>query len=813
MSQHKLPRLRLLALAIVQLGAIPATLPAAYAAEPTSAAVQRSYDIPSGPLEAALNRFGREAGILLSFPTGLTAGRQSPGLQGSHTASSGLARLLQGTGLAAEALGDGSYTLYKVPAASEETTLKPVTVTENFSGTTEGTGSYTQTGPSSTATGLGMTLRETPQSVTVITRQQMDDQGLTSVPDVLEKTTGITVGRSDSERFTFYSRGYSVENFQFDGIPNTVTSAIAFTSALADSAIYDRVEVVRGATGLLTGAGYPSAVVNLVRKKPTREFAASIEGGIGSWNRRRVVADVSGPINESSSVRGRLVAAGQNADSFTDYYSRDTRNLYAIIEADLTPNTLVSLGLDYMKTEAQGSSFGHIPLFYSDGSRTNFSRSWNPAARWSYWNNSSRNVFATLNHEFGSGWTLDVSASHLSQERDVLYGTAYNGTIDRDTGAGIRMLSGKIPVQADTNTFNAKLSGPYELLGRSHELVLSASYSRQRRDAQNVASVWTTIDNYFAWDGNIAQPSFTRTTDRHTEITEKGVSLATRLRPAQRLSIILGARTNWYELLDETVALSTGNRTVLDDLNIDRKITPYAGIVYDIDEQWSAYASVTDIFQPQTYYKDAEGSPLAPLTGRTHEVGLKAELLDRKINTSLALFHIRQDNAPQYVGSNGGEEIYTAIEGITSRGVEAEFSGSLTPSWNVHGGYTYRTSKAPKQPDVVSNAVNTNQPRHLFKLSTSYRLLGDWSRWTVGGNLTWQSKTYYQQASSPYWRAYQPTYAVVGLMARYAFSSQLTATLNVNNVFDKTYMPGLGAYGTGMYGDPRNALLTVRYAF
>ena len=189
------------------------------------------------------------------------------------------------------------------------------------------------------------------------------------------------------------------------------------------------------------------------------------------------------------------------------------------------------------------------------------------------------------------------------------------------------------------------------------------------------------------------------------------------------------------------------------------------------------------------------------------------ELFDRKLNASVALFHIHQNNAPQYVGVSGSEEVYTAIDGVTSRGLEAELSGSLTPGWNVYGSYTYRTSKAAEQPDVVTNAVNTNQPRHLLKLGTSYQLPGEWSRWTVGGNATWQSETYYQQTASPYWRANQPSYAVVGLMVRYAFNRHLTASLNVNNVFDKTYMPGLGSYGTGVYGAPRNALLTVKYVF
>lgn len=795
-----------------------AALPLAVTAAHAQAVDQRSYDIPAGALDAALRSAAAQAGVALTFTPEQTAGRRSVGLRGSYTVDGVFGALLQGTDWQAVRQANGGWALRRVPQASQaagDAALAPVTVTAAAVSGVVAEGAYTPTGPVTTATRMGLTLRETPQSVSVVTRQLMDDMALTAVPDVLEKTPGITVGRNDSERYTFYSRGFSIDNFQFDGVPNTMDSANQYTTSLADSAIYERVEVVKGATGLLTGAGNPAAVVNLVRKKPTKEFAASVEVGAGSWNRYRSTADVSGPLNAAGTVRGRLVVAGQNAESNVDYYRRDTRNFYAIIEADLTPDTLLTLGLDYMDSKADGSTFGHLPLFYSDGTRTDFRRSLNPAARWSYWDNNSRNLFASVKHDFGGGWVLDASASHLSQWRDVVFGAAYNGKVDPVTGAGVSMLSGTIPTQTDINTFNAALNGKFELLGRSHDVMLGAGTSRQHRAAQLSRTISTKIDNYFNWNGYIAQPDFPRTSDRDIVVLEKGLTAATRLRPTEDLSLILGARASWYNMMDTTTPLATGRTTVGNDLRVNRKITPYAGLVYDLSPQWSVYGSMTNIFNPQTYYKDAGGNALSPLTGLSKEIGVKGELLDGKLNTSLALFHVKQKNAAQYQGLNAasGEEIYTAIDGITSRGLEAEVSGSITPAWNVFGGYTYRTSKAPVQPDVIASAVNTNQPRHLFKLGTTYRLPGDWSRWTVGGNVTWQSETYYQLPAAPYWRATQPSYAVVGLMARFEMDKHWSVSVNVNNLFDKTYMPGLGSYGTGVYGDPRNVLVTARYRF
>jgi len=814
------PRTRLTPLALALHLAAAALVPVAGAAQAQTAAAARQYTVPAGPLGQALNRFALQAGIAIVVDPAKVEGVQTPGLQGSFGLAEGFERLLRGSGYRAGKTDAGYVLVAATPAAPEVPAdgipmLPTVTITgmAGTDGVSEGSGRYTMPSMSS-ATRFALSARATPQSVSVVTRQQIDDLALTTVPDILDKTVGVTVGRNDSERATFYARGYVIENFQFDGMPNTLDSSNQYTSAIGDSAIYDRVEVVKGAGGLLTGAGNPSATINLVRKRPGRDFAASLSGSAGSWDKFHGTADVSTPLNGDGSVRGRVVAAAQNAGSYIDYYGRDTRNLYAIVEADLGPRTLLGVGVDHMETKADGATFGHLPLFYSDGIQTHFRRSLNPGARWSYWNNDSTNTFATLKHDFGDGWRLDLTGSHLDQSKDVKYGSAYNGSVDRATGAGIRALAGLLPSEARTDSANLALSGPFRLLERSHELVLTAGWSRQHKEAALYNSTFIAVPNYFTWDGNLEQPTFTKRADRDTTITEKGVSAAVRLRPSERLAVILGVRASQYKLLDYDLGID-GDRSVSDDLDTGTKTIPYAGVVFDLDRHWSAYASYTDIFNPQTYYKDANNSPLAPLTGKSYELGAKGEFLDKRLNVGVALYRIEQRNAAQYVDMNPDtfEEIYKPVDGITSDGVELEVAGELARGWNVSGGYTFRRSRVPAQPDVILSAVNTNQPKHLFKLGTSYRLPGALRRLVVGGAFSWQSETYYQTSSDVPLRANQPAYALLGLMARYEVDRHLSVSLNINNALDKTYMPGLGSYGTGVYGDPRNALLTLKYQF
>lgn len=302
---------------------------AAHSAQPASAsaasATAQSYQIAAGPLGRALAQVAAASGVALSFDPALTQGLSSPAVVGSFTPHEALRRLLAGSPLVLVQRPDGSYSLQKQPAAPvsrEEASLAEVQVTAlvERSAETEGTGSYTQTGPSRTATGLGLSLRETPQSVSVMTRQRMDDFQLETLTEVLEQTPGIGVYRQNNAT-DFQARGSTV-NLQVDGMAQLTNGWYFVTStmyALDDMAEMDRVEVLKGSSGLVVGKGGYGATVNMVRKRPTREFQASMRANAGSWDTYRAQADVSGALNETGTLRGRVVASMTDAGSFRDH--------------------------------------------------------------------------------------------------------------------------------------------------------------------------------------------------------------------------------------------------------------------------------------------------------------------------------------------------------------------------------------------------------------------------------------------------------------------------------------------------------------
>jgi len=687
-------------------------------------------------------------------------------------------------------------------------TLPSVQVVGDTAGTTtEGTGSYT---PRATAasTGLSLSLRETPQSVTVMTRQRMDDEDMRSLADVMASTPGISVQNFDSERYTFNSRGFSISNYMYDGVPTAFDVGYAAGESSVDPIIYDRVEIVRGATGLMTGAGNPSASINLVRKHAdSREFKADLSAGVGNWDTYRATADLSTPLNADGSVRGRIVTAYQDNHSFLDDYQNRKTVFYGVVDADLTANTTLSAGYNYQNNDPQGSSWGGFPLWYADGGRTDWRRSLNTGAHWTSWGSTTQGAFASLEHRFDNDWRVQAVASHSRNEMDgkLLY---LYGWPDRETGEGMGASPAWYLGDRKQNALDLKASGPFTMFGRRHEAVVGASFNRQKGDFDyRSPSDPAAVGNFLNWNGSYPEPDWNDsvTASRYTT-TQTGWYGALRLNLADPLKLIVGGRYSTWKT--DSVGFGGEGHTAFDK----NSFTPYAGLLYDINDTYTAYVSYTGIFNPQSY-QDRDANWLDPLEGKSYEAGVKGEFLEGRLNASAAVFQIDQDNVaqadPGQMVPGTTNQAYTAAKGTRSRGFDLEVSGEVTPGWNLAAGWSHWTAR-----DGEGNAIQTDQPRSLVRVFTTYQLPGDWNRLTVGGGVNWQSHVY-TIASGPNGdeRVGQGSYAITNLMARYRFNRSLSAQLNVNNLFDRKYYSQIGFYSQGAWAAGRSAMLTMRYQY
>ena len=224
-------------------------------------------------------------------------------------------------------------------AHAEDTTLPVIELQADASGnqSSEQTKSYIIK-KSSSATKLNIDAQETPQTINVVTRQQMNDFNLNSTRKVLENTPGVTVSNQETERTTYMSRGFEISNILTDGVGFPLSN-YNYNNTNPDTYFYDRVEVIKGADALTNAFGDPSATIDNIRKRPTKEFQANAGISYGSWDTQRYEADVSGSLTKDGRVRGRIMGFEQTGDSYLDRYSSEKNGFAGILDADLTDTT------------------------------------------------------------------------------------------------------------------------------------------------------------------------------------------------------------------------------------------------------------------------------------------------------------------------------------------------------------------------------------------------------------------------------------------------------------------------------------------
>ncbi|WP_051362189.1 TonB-dependent siderophore receptor [Solimonas soli] len=678
---------------------------------------------------------------------------------------------------------------------------------------------------SAAATRLPLSLRDTPQSLTVVTRERLDDQNLHTVRDVLDHTPGVYSYQYDTERVLFTARGFTIDNLMYDGVPATTNSNTGSVEDALDLAFYERIEIVRGATGLTTGAGSPAASVNLVRKHAdSRHAAVDFAFTQASWNDSRLDADVAVPLTNDGRIRARVVGAYQNRESYQDVYSNEKKVFYGVVDADLTERARLSVGYDYQNSMPQGNTWGSFPLYFSDGTPTNWPTSVTTAADWSFWNRRYETAFADLNYKFDGDWVLrsTLSWNRYTQSSQLFYVYGFPDAdsgvvaVDPDNGYGGYAYADRAKVIQ--RSLDVYASGPFSLFGREHELVVGYNGSRVANNSVK-ASPLEAIDggvlpwpvDMFHWNGTYPEPTFGEyTTSNDLTTTQNGLYLATRISILDPLKLVAGARYATWKI---------DSFSVYDTLNDSRydyeQTIPYAGLVYDVMQQFSLFTSYTEIFKPQNA-RDINGHYLDPIDGKSYEVGIKGEHFGGKLNTALTLFRTLQDNvaAPIYNDDGSPAEFpdgsakNRAIDGTVSRGFELELAGELTQGWNASLGWTHYLID-----DADGHAVRTFVPRTLVRLYTTWNPRGALKRLTLGGGVDWQSDSS-TQVGSPDGGAtlHQGDVTLLGLMVRWQFTPQWSLQLNGENLLDKKYYV-LDEYDNTYYGAPISGSASLRFRF
>lgn len=654
------------------------------------------------------------------------------------------------------------------------------------------------------ATNLDLAIKETPQSISVVTQDQMQAFGVDDVNDALKLATGINVEEWETNRTNYTARGFDIENTQIDGVgmPNgwgIVTGAL-------DSWGYDKIEVIRGANGLLTGVGNASGTINYVRKRPTNEAQGEVGISYGSWGSTREQIDYSTPFTASGTWAGRIVAAHEDDGSYLRGLDNRRDYLYGVIDGQVGERGTLTLGYSYQKAKTSGNMWGALTFSDSEGNQLEWNRDASTAQDWTWWNTQNNNAFVEYGYALSDNWQLKATYNYQRLEEDDLLFFAYAPSgLDPQTREG---LVGWAYRGYDTTTQhlgNVSANGHFDWLGRDQEVMFGASLAYS-----NYPQYLYPIDNSepafgllpaFPYAGNaIPRPAWGEKTLSDTLGQHLGrVYGATRLSFTDKLKAVVGFNYADFRRND----LSSGAQS-------ERKVSPYGGLTWDFNDHVLGYVSYSDIFQPQDYY-DINHVYLKPTKGVNYEAGIKADWLDKRLLTTLAVFDAKQEG----LGTLGGVDVNTfqywyVAEDVESKGWEFEATGKLNEHVDLVVGYTHLNVSGNKQLlTIVDGRINPWIPRDTANFLLSARVPGYTAlSFGIGGN--WRGKTANVDSSNGF-TVRQDSYAVLNAFAAWKFLPGATLRLNVDNIGNEKYIGSL--YQIGYYGAPRSVRVSLDYKF
>ena len=708
-----------------------------------------------------------------------------------------------------------------------------------------------------TATNLSATrtatpLREIPQTIAIVTPEQIESQNDRTLDDVLQNATGITMLQGGTNNNLFYSRGFPITGIHLDGGPTVglLNNSAQPFSGLPDLGEYDHVEILRGADALFGGNGNPGAAISLVRKEPlaTPQFVTTVQGG--SWNQYRAETDLSGPLVSGGALTGRLDAVYDRQDFYYHVANAEKAKVFGVLSWNATSSTTLLVGGSYQTSKTTPFIAG-LPR-YPDDSDIQLPRSTAIALPWNSYDKDSAELYGKLTQNLGGGWKLKADVTYL-QDRLTSAQAIFEDPVIPVTN----LLTGQpgltyteTPSHQHQILTDLTLTGNVDLFGLPLDITGGGDFVKYYGDSLGgyIQGFGAASENVFEFNpadypDPRGQPGVLAI-NTQSDFTTRNYGLygALRLHLTDRLAVIGGARYS----ADDNVTGSTSYAVLPPPIGVvyetpmvndfkDHKTTPYGGATYAVSQHLSVYASYADIYTSNSGAVEYTGKLVPPADGVNMEVGLKGAWFKDQLNGTLSVFKIHQDNISTFDIAHLAQAATTpnccyigAVENH-SKGFDAELSGRISPDWHVTVGYTFDQNQTLTQ-GIGNGALSSSTPRHLLKLWTSYRLPGRFARWDLGGTLQAQSSNFYQTtyfagqycgdggpncpAGLATVRATQGTHAILDLRVGYRFTEHLQAALSVNNIFDVRYYSTVGIpESSNTYGDPRNFLLKLRASF
>ncbi|MBB3196674.1 TonB-dependent siderophore receptor [Roseateles terrae] len=646
------------------------------------------------------------------------------------------------------------------------------------------------------AVGLPIAIKDTPQSISTLDKDDMANFGLTGANDALKLATGVNVDQYETNRATFNSRGFEVQLTQIDGVG--MTNDWGTVVGQQDTYLFERIELIRGANGMLTGVGNASGTINYIRKRPTNVDGGEVNLTYGQWGQLRGALDYNKVLTQDGRWAGRLVVVHEDKDSYLRALNDKRSTVYGVVDGQIGRAGTLTFGVSLNDSKQHSPMWGSLIVKRVDGTQAEFDQSASTSVDWTYWNTKSQSAFVEYTHELAKGWELKATSNfrHNEENTKLLYAYTNGGGLNLDN-TGLYGWPYHASTRTNNRLFDLSVSGAFNAMGRAHSTMFGISRSTQTTStdlfAAPAAQMYLPLPAFPYGGDAYTEPTWgARTFDRSGEQTLTRLYGVVRLSLSENLKTILGVNAIKLEREGSSAYGNAANAVNYPDT---KKTTPYAGLTYDFTPDVMGYVSYSTIFQNQDQ-TDANKNYLDPVKGKNVEVGVKSEWLNKQLLTTFALFKAEQLGLATYAGDLADKTAFYVPKDVRSKGFEFEATGRLSRDSKMTVGYTRLILTGPD-----GNAIYNWVPRTTINAVFDTRMdtvpglrlgvAGRWQSVVVGPNAT------------------QGAYMVADAFASYDLNDKTSIRLNVNNLLDKKYLRGI-AYGA-IYGAPRNAAVTLNY--
>lgn len=759
-----------------------------------------TFNIPAQSLTQALTAFAKVSGVRLAYHAELTKGRKSQPLQGGYTREQALAKLLEGTPLTYRFTGHRTVAI--VDRSADNSFAQSVSLdTIDVSGQSVN-GYVANTNTSATKTNTP--LIETPQSISVITREQIEAQGVKSISQSLGYTAGVVAEPRGNVNGYFefpYIRGFTPANFLYrDGLQLLGASA----GVQVEPYSLERIEVVKGPSSILYGQGSPSGIVNLVSKRPTATPFREIAVQGGSWDRKQVMFDLSGPVPQDARFMYRLTGLARDSDTQVDF-TKDNKVLIApAFTWKPDADTSLTILLEYQKADAGFFNFVPAQGTFKPNPNGTISTSFftgDPNLQRSTVMNAS--VGYQFERRFNDVFTVRQNYRHMRLEVDADTIFTSGATFADPAMRTVSRFANLNRDNNDADTIDNQLQAKFNVNSVAHTVLAGVDIQRNVQDKVSGNRATTAINLFNpVYYQNIAPAAPSSYTNQ--VLGQIGGYIQDQVK-WDRWVLVVGARTD-FATTDTRNKLTNGLTK-----QADSAVTKRAGLLYLFDNGVAPYVNYSESFSP-TAGVDRFGAAFKPTTGRQYEGGIKYQPKDFNALFTVAVFDIARQNVTTLDPVNPAFSVQTGE--VASRGFEFEGKMSLAQGLDLAAAYTFLDTRVTKSNGTDLGKRPVGIPDHAASLWLDYTFRnGPATGFGAGAGVRFVGSTWGDSINT----LEVPSYTLMDASIHYdlaGLNPQLKGyklAVNATNLLDSTYVASCLTAMQCFYGFRRTVLGTLKY--